>query len=41
MDRWLAPLKESEPTAELWGKAWSDMAQQQEDEAVLDLKEGY
>jgi hypothetical protein len=41
MDRWLAPLKDREPNAENWGKAWSDMAQQQEDEAALDLKEGY
>src|ERR1700694_1278362 len=41
MDRWLAPLKDREPNAELWAKAWSDMAQQQEDEAALDLKEGY
>lgn len=41
MDRWLSPLKDREPNAELWGKAWSDMAQQQEDEAALDLKEGY
>jgi len=41
MDRWLAPLKDLEPNAELWGKAWSDMAGQQEDEAALDLKEGY
>jgi len=41
MDRWLAPLKDRAPDAELWGKAWSDMAGQQEDEAALDLKEGY
>ena len=41
MDRWLAPLKDLEPNAELWGKAWSDMAGQPEDEAALDLKEGY
>jgi dienelactone hydrolase len=39
MDRWLAPMKESEPNAELWGKTWSEMAQQQEDEAAHDLKE--
>jgi hypothetical protein len=41
MDRWLAPLKGCEPDAEPWVRAWSDMAQQQEDEAALDLKEGY
>lgn len=41
MDRWLAPLKNRKPNAELWSKAWSDMAGQQEDEAALDLKEGY
>jgi hypothetical protein len=41
MDRWLAPLKDGEPNAENWGKAWSDMALRQEDEAALDLKDGY
>jgi hypothetical protein len=38
MDRWLAPLKDREPNAENWGKAWADMAQQQEDEAALDQR---
>jgi hypothetical protein len=41
MDRWLAPLNDREPEAEPWARAWSDMAHQQEDEAALDLKEGY
>ena len=41
MDRWLAPLKDRETNAENWTKAWSDMAQRQEDEAALDLKDGY
>ena len=36
MDRWLAPVKDRELNAENWGKEWSDMAQQQEDEAALD-----
>ena len=41
MDRWVAPLKDREPNAENWDKAWSDMALQHENEAALDLKDGY
>jgi dienelactone hydrolase len=41
MHRWLAPLKDMEPDEDAWYKAWDGMAKQQEDQAVLDAKEGY
>ncbi|MDA0637743.1 alpha/beta fold hydrolase [Nonomuraea sp. MCN248] len=40
MHRWLAPLRDGEPDAEAWGKAWEGMAGQQEEQAARDLQGG-
>jgi dipeptidyl aminopeptidase/acylaminoacyl peptidase len=41
IDRWLGPLRDTEPDAEAWAKAWDGAAAQQEDLAVGDLQLGF
>jgi dienelactone hydrolase len=41
MHRWLAPLTNAEPDVNAWNRAWADMAQQQEELAAMDVKEGH
>jgi dipeptidyl aminopeptidase/acylaminoacyl peptidase len=41
IDRWLAPLRDQEADPELWAKAWSSMAEQQNAYAADDVKNGY
>jgi dienelactone hydrolase len=41
MHRWLAPLREAEPTPEAWNKALAGAADQQEKLAEVDVKEGH
>jgi alpha-beta hydrolase superfamily lysophospholipase len=41
IDRWLAPLRDQKPDPELWAKAWSSMAEQQNAHAADDVKNGY
>jgi dipeptidyl aminopeptidase/acylaminoacyl peptidase len=38
IDRWLGPLRDTEPDAEAWTKAWDGAAAQQEDLAAGDLQ---
>jgi dipeptidyl aminopeptidase/acylaminoacyl peptidase len=40
MHRWLEPLKEGEPDGSAWGRAWAQMAEQQEQLAAEDLADG-
>src|ERR1700761_1283345 len=41
IDRWLGPLRDAEPDAEAWTKAWDGAAAQQEDLAAGDLRLGF
>ncbi|HEY1668874.1 MAG TPA: alpha/beta fold hydrolase [Trebonia sp.] len=41
IDRWLGPLRDTEPDAEAWAKAWDGAAAQQEDLAAGDLQLGF
>ena len=41
IDRWLGPLRDAEPDAEAWAKAWDGAAAQQEDLAAADLQLGF
>lgn len=41
MNRWLAPLRGTEPDNDAWGEAWAKMAHQQEALAEQDLKNGF
>ena len=41
IDRWLSPLRDSEPDTDAWTKAWDGAAAQQEDHAAEDLRRGF